>query len=222
MTVALRRTRIKKEKLREIISENPDAIHHGLRFIDQELSTGECGVIDLLGVDAAGRLMILSIATEENIEMLVSVLSQLQWMKTHEGIMNRLLTGKNVDCNHCPGVLLVAPAFSEKLKEAAKQVRGVDMKLIVFEYFIADDSDAACDAAAFEQIFHSVHSGHDRSSTGKKCMENGNDFPVKSSSDLKYQSRNVLPSYNNVILTAEEIGEFIDFNKDVTRKKIAE
>ncbi len=197
-------------KIREIILKNPDYLQSGLSLVDHQLDTGDHDIIDFLGVDNTGRLVIVNIDIEENVGMMVSALSQIQWLKKNEGLLKRLYFNEKADFKRSPQVLLIGPGFSEKLKEAAKQLLYLDMKFIEFKYLIAVDMDAII----FEEVFNNKQSK-------EKDPKNKNNLPSGYLSGSKIQPGKI-PQSVKVSLTQEEIEEFIDSDKDFKRDKITE
>ena len=115
MTSVFRRTNISKEKLREIITKNSQSLLDGLVFIDLRLDADECGVIDFIGVDIAGGLVIIDFDVECKNDLLITALSQAYWLKKNQGLIKRLFFSENIDYNKVPKILLIAESFSSKL-----------------------------------------------------------------------------------------------------------
>ena len=134
MTTIFRKIQIKKEKLKEIILKTPECLLPGLSFIDLKLGTEEEGFIDFLGVDKAGHLVIVNLATDDNEQILIAALSQMNWLEKNKGLIKKLFFSENVDFEQPPKILLVGPGFSGKLKSAAKQIMLREIKFVEFKY----------------------------------------------------------------------------------------
>ena len=149
MTVALHWGEIDKEKLRDIIFKNPEFVQQGLNVIDTQLGTEEEGIIEFLAVDKGGRLVLINFDTHENDNLLVSSLSQMQWLTKIENVLKRLYVKENVNFDQFPLLLIIAPFFSEKAKAAAKQITSHDIKFIEYKYMLVEGRDAV----AFDEVF---------------------------------------------------------------------
>ena len=116
MTIIYEISQLDKKKLREIIIKNPGCLDPNLSFIDMDLGTDE-GIIDFLGIDKTGGLVIVNIDVKEKNEALISMLSQVHWLKKHKDLIKRLFLNENIDFTLPPQVYLVSSSFSEIQKE---------------------------------------------------------------------------------------------------------
>src|SRR3972149_4900372 len=158
MTVALHWGEIDKEKLRDIIFKNPEFVQQGLSVIDTQLGTEEEGIIEFLAVDKDGRLVLINFDTRENDNLIVSSLSQAQWLTKLENVLKRLYS--NVNFDQFPVLLIIAPFFSEKVKAAAKQITSHDIKFIEYKYILVEGRDAV----VFDEVFYNKSHNHAKSS----------------------------------------------------------
>ncbi len=216
MTSIFRNALIDKEKLREIILKNPEYLQPALSFIDLQLGSEEEGIIDFLGVDASGELVIVDFDTKVNNDLLISALSQMQWLKKNQSLLKRLFFSENIDFSQTPQVFLICPAFSEKSISAAKQLAWLDVKFIQFKYIVAEGQDAI----VFEEVFcNKKHDRYLRPVRSKEAdIEKILTFkpPLVSPESLP----RVEPSVDEGIsLTPEEIAEFMDFDKALLEEK---
>ncbi|MCP4649309.1 MAG: hypothetical protein GY853_04390 [PVC group bacterium] len=225
MTTIFRKAQIDRDKLRDVILKNPGDIQSELGFIDFQFGTAEEGVIDFLGVDSTGRLVIINFDTKENDELLVTALSQMRWLKKNENLVKRVFFSENVDFNQDPLILLICPGFSRKLISAAKELSGHDLRFVQFQYVISD----AQDAILFEDIF----------SQQKPEIE---DLPMQNIESLKpptileevkvtdnsivdttVELTEISPEQEEIIsLTQQEIAEFMDFDKILEEKQTSD
>ncbi len=225
MTTVFHRTNISKEKLKEIIAKNPHSLMDGLSFIDFQLATDEQGVIDFLGVDGTGRLVLVNFDTDANDAMFITALSQIYWLKKNHGLIKRLFFSENIDFSLEPQMLLVAGGFSGKLKYALKQTKLQDIKLVEFKYITAQGKDAII----FEEVFAGRNDLLAETSPAEEekmplRQENSPEEEMSQESLAQPDEGQVLKTrtiLEEVPLSQEEIAEFLDFEKTLQEKKIS-
>ena len=217
MTTIFSKSHIDREKLKEIILKNPSCLSPYLKFIDTDLYTEE-GSIDFLGVDKAGRLVIVNFDIEESNEALISVLSQVQWLKKCESLIKRLFSSEKVDFTLPPQIFLVASCFSDKLKSAAKQISMQDIKLIQFKYLINKTQEAIY----FEEIFYNQVDSKHISPISREKAKVKDSTTFKSSIDQKEKKTAITPESEGIPLSPEEIAEFMNFDKTLEKEKTSE
>ncbi len=214
MTTIFEKSQIDRGKLREIIIKNSGCLDPDLSFIDKDLGT-ETGVIDFLGVDKSGGLVIVNINIEKSNEALISVLSQIQWLKKSRNLIKRLYSKENIDFSLPPKIYLVSSGFSEKLKSAAKQILMENIKLIRFKYLSNKDQKAIF----FEEIFCNLVT-EKPSRPMKKAKSGTEEFgtfnPIEASEDEL--NVNSLETRQDKI-TPEEIAEFMDFDRTLLKER---
>jgi hypothetical protein len=231
MTTIFRNAQINKETLREIILKNPHALLNGLSFIDLQLTTDESGIIDFLGVDTNGRMVLVDFDVKPNDQMLIEILAQIQWLKKNQGLIKRLFFSESVDFEQTPQILLICPEFSSKIQSAVKQLREKDIKLLNFKYIVSDNDDAII----FDEIFSNVNSNSallaklkaakapepaaiERPAFTKPAQSMGITVPELNENTASEQA----PLYDVITLTPEEIAEFIDFDVALEQNQTAD
>ncbi|MFH1062555.1 MAG: hypothetical protein V1747_06680 [Candidatus Omnitrophota bacterium] len=231
MTTIFHNAQINKEKLRQIILKNPQSLLAGLSFIDLEMATDESGVIDFLGVDITGRMVVVNFDTQANDQMLIEILSQIQWLKKNEGLIKRLFFSESVDFEQAPQMLLVCPVFSNKIQSAVKQLTDKDIKLLKFKYIVSN----ADDAIIFDEVFSSINSASapalktqlstDRESimVDRAALTKHAPLIKKTVSEISEDAKKEQsPLYDVITLTPEEITEFMDFNIALAQSQAAD
>lgn len=212
MTTVFHKTNISKEKLKDIIVKNPQSLMDGLTFIDFQLGTDEQSIIDFLGVDGTGRLVLVNFDIGSNDGMFLAVLSQMHWLKKNQALIKRLFFSENIDFSLDPQILLVSDSFSEKLKSAAKQIKPQDIKLVEFKYITAQGKDAII----FEEIFDSKNPLPGETSIAKE--EISQEDPEQ---PCAKQVKMPMLILEKVFLSQEETAEFMEFDKTLAEKKIS-
>ncbi|MBU1087817.1 MAG: hypothetical protein KKD05_09925 [Candidatus Omnitrophica bacterium] len=233
MTTIFHNAQISNDKLREIILKNPQTLLPGLSFIDLQMSTDESEVIDFLGVDTNGRMVIVNFDVNPNDQMLIDVLSQIQWLKKNQGLIKRLFFSESVDFDKSLQIVLVSPVFSSKLQSAVRQLSDKDIKLFSFKYIVSQSDDAII----FDEIFSHIKTADSRSlknqsldEQAKKAAECSVFFQkeqivknpglgFEKSEELKKEQA---PLYDVITLTPEEIAEFMDVEAALDQNQVSE
>lgn len=214
MTTIFEKSQIDRGKLREIIIKNPGCLDKGLSFIDKDLGT-EDGIIDFLGVDKSGGLVVVNIDIEKSNEALISVLSQIQWLKKSRNLIKRLYPKKKIDFSLRPKIYLVSSSFSEKLKSASKQILMEDIKLIRFKYLSNKDQKAIFFEEIFCNLVSAEHS-HPIKKEESKAEELGTFKPARVVEDeLNVNSSEIRQDK----ITPEEVAEFMDFDRTSLKER---
>jgi len=230
MTTIFHNALISKEKLREIILKNPQTLLSGLSFIDLQMSVDEGGIIDFLGVDTAGCLVIVNFDIISDDHMLIDVLSQMQWLKKNQGLIKRLFFSENICFEKTPQIVLLAPAFSNKLEDAVKQLTAKDLKLLNYKYIVSESDDAII----FDEVFSNLKLNSEQALKSKNedkqldkieyaVLSEKDEIEENSDSEkIEAIEEEKSPLYDVITLTPEEIAEFMDFDIGIEQKQRAE
>lgn len=140
-----------KSQVIAVLREPWDAIEERLRTVDSSVPCSPCGVIDVLAVDAAGRLVVIDMDTFDADGLLLRGLSHMEWLVRNAANVRRMYPGTTIDFAAPPRLLLVAPRFSATVRHAVSQIaepeiacvryRGLDVSgwTGVFFEAVADD-----------------------------------------------------------------------------------
>ena len=222
MTTVFRKTQIGKEKLHDIILKNPEYIQPGLSFLDSNFGNEDVGLIDFLGVNGAGKLVLVNFEVSDNGgTLLIAALSQIQWIKKNESLIKRLFFSENVDFSIAPEIVMVSPEFSKQTIEAAKQLSNHELALLQYQYIIAGTEDAIF----FEEVLNINQPDVIKNNVVKKTDIRQSEEIVKKEIDSCIVSPESvdesLPKIeiednsieHHIELTPEEIAEFMDFDR---------
>lgn len=120
-----------------VINEPWGAIEEHLLALDSSVSCSPCGVIDVLAVDAAGRLVVIDVDPFTGDGLLLRGLSHMEWLVRNAANVRRMYPGRTIDFAAPPRLVLVAPRFSATVRHAVSQIvepeiacvrcRGVDV-----------------------------------------------------------------------------------------------
>ena len=105
-----------------VIQEPRDAIEEHLHAIDSSVPCSPCGVIDVLAVDAASRLVVIDVDAFAADGLLLRGLGHMEWLVRNAGTVRRMYPGKRIDYAAPPRLILVAPRFSAAVRHAVSQI----------------------------------------------------------------------------------------------------
>jgi hypothetical protein len=114
--------RITRSQVIAVIQEPRDAIEEHLHAIDASVPCSPCGVIDVLAIDAASRLVVIDVDTFAADGLLLRGLGHMEWLVRNAGNVRRMYPGKTIDFAAPPRLVLVAPRFSAAVKHAVSQI----------------------------------------------------------------------------------------------------
>jgi hypothetical protein len=111
-----------KSQLIAVLREPWGAIEEHLMAIDSSVPCSPCGVIDVLAVDAANRLVVIDIDTFAADGLLLRGLSHMEWLVRNAPNVRRMYPGRTIDFAAPPRLILVAPRFSATIRHAVSQI----------------------------------------------------------------------------------------------------
>ncbi len=143
--------RVTRNQVIAIIQEPRDAIEEHLHAIDSSVPCSPCGVIDVLAIDAASRLVVIDVDAVSADGLLLRGLGHMEWLVRNAGNVRRMYPGKTIDFAAAPRLILVAPRFSAVVRHAVSQIvepeiacvryHGVDVSGWTGVFFEPDNDD---------------------------------------------------------------------------------
>jgi len=119
MTIAFTHLPVEdRETLAELVAEHCQALEEGLQVVGRRMGSAKTGPIDLLAVDARGRLVVIDVTPQGGDHLLLEGLAHVRWLRrTHQQMAN-LASEQKADLTLFPRLILVAREFSAALREA--------------------------------------------------------------------------------------------------------
>ncbi len=111
-----------KSQVIAVLREPWDAIEERLRAVDSSVPCSPCGVIDVLAVDAASRLVVIDVDAFAGDGLLLRGLSHTEWLVRNAPNVRRTYPGWTIDFAAPPRLILVAPRFSAAVTHAVAQI----------------------------------------------------------------------------------------------------
>jgi hypothetical protein len=122
-----------RDKLEPMLVANPEVIEEGLRVITHQQQT-DTGPLDILGVDADGTMVVIELKNEAAEGHLDQGLRYYDWCRQNIAWIGQAFKDHRINNKALPRLVLIAPAFSETVRQIAKYVAiGVDLKLIEYQ-----------------------------------------------------------------------------------------
>ncbi len=120
--IGLKELKFEREsELEAILTENPSVIEEGLSVIDTQVITNS-GRLDILGLDSGKVLVVIELKIEASDEMLWQTLDYYDWVFRNIDTVKRLYAGSDIDYSQTPRLMLIAPGFSEVIKEIREKI----------------------------------------------------------------------------------------------------
>jgi hypothetical protein len=127
--------RLTRSQVIAVLQEPWGAIEEHLRAIDSSLPCSPCGVIDVLAVDAAGRLVVIDIDPFTGDGLLLRGLSHIEWLRLNAANVCRMYPGKTIDFAAPARLVLVAPRFSVTVRHAVSQISELEIECVRYRGF---------------------------------------------------------------------------------------
>lgn len=190
-----------RERLAEALKADPSALEEGLLPVARGVDAG--GVrIDLLCVDAEGRLCVVAISEEPTPQDLGCALAAWSWVASSAPAISLLHGVERVDSGLEPRLLLLAPRFPESVLRTA---RAVAAPLSLLECMLLELPGGELGLAA-----RTVAAALPAAATAVAAAPGEVSAQVQPGQPAEPSRPQV---YHRAELSREEIAEFIDFDQ---------
>jgi len=116
--------KIEESELEDYLVKHPKAIEEGMKILGHQITT-DSGPLDILAVDKDDILVVIELKNEMDNGQLDQGLRYYDWVRTNLEWISRSFSkekGVKIDVTQEPGLILIAPEFSENLKRISKYV----------------------------------------------------------------------------------------------------
>jgi hypothetical protein len=138
MRVAARKLRVEDAaKLQALVVENFDAIEPGLTVLDARLLLGH-GTIDVVGIDAAGSLVLCAVGFSANEEMLLKAVEAYSWCLEYPEGLVRLYPSCQLSEERPPRLLFVVERMPDAFQRKIKQLGFPEVDCVEFRHLEFD------------------------------------------------------------------------------------
>ena len=138
MRMAAKKLRVEDAaKLQALIVENFDAIEPGLTVLDARLLLGH-GTIDVVGIDAAGSLVLCAVGFSANEEMLLKAVEAYSWCLEYPEGLVRLYPSCQLSEERPPRLLFVVERMPDAFQRKIKQLGFPEVDCVEFRHLEFD------------------------------------------------------------------------------------
>ncbi len=128
-----------KPELEKIILEELGHIEKGLTVICNNVPINDKTTLDVLCHDENGQLVVMQIAVDEDDDILLQGLQSLNHINNFKSMLKVTYAKHKIDDKAMPRLILVAPSFSETVRNAVKNMQGMQIDLYEWEYLKIGD-----------------------------------------------------------------------------------
>jgi len=100
-------------ELAGVLAQCASELEPGLRLLQRSATAGEIGV-ELLCVDASGRLVLVASDVVAGPETVLRALEAVAWWREHAALLERMFPGAAVDPRGAPRALIAATRFGDR------------------------------------------------------------------------------------------------------------
>ena len=138
MRMAAKKLRVEDAaKLQALVVENFDAIEPGLTVLDARLLLGH-GTIDVVGIDAAGSLVLCAVGFSANEEMLLKAVEAYSWCLEYPEGLVRLYPSCQLSEERPPRLLFVVERMPDAFQRKIKQLGFPEVDCVEFRHLEFD------------------------------------------------------------------------------------
>lgn len=141
---------IDEKKLEDLVQRSPHLIEEGLRFVDRQRQTGK-GRLDVLLVDSYNALVVAELKVYQDDDMLMQALDYYDYVSTNLDGFARVYKKFGIDATQAPGLMLIAPSFSQTLINRCKWIHD-EVPILLFSYKYIVKKDTREDTIVFLEI----------------------------------------------------------------------
>lgn len=138
--MSIERIEIKsKPELEKIILDELGHVEKGLTVICSNVPINDKTTLDVLCHDENGQLVVMQIAVDEDDDILLQGLQSLNHINNFKSMLKVTYAKHKIDDKAMPRLILVAPSFSETVRNAVKNMQGMQIDLYEWEYLKIGD-----------------------------------------------------------------------------------
>ena len=144
--------------LEKLVAENIEGIESGLQVIDSRVLLGHA-VIDLIGLDAKGALVLIALDFTASEGLLLRVMDAHAWCLEYPDTIRRLYPMATVSTTRPLRVLFIAQRLTDAFVRRIKQLRSLEVDCLKFCYLDVNGAPALY----FELVERLPRAGNPRS-----------------------------------------------------------
>lgn len=128
-----------KDELMQMITNEIEQIEKGLTVVCSHVPVNDKTGLDILCHDSNGQIVVLQLNVEEDDQMLLQGIQSLDYVNKFKSFLKATYSKHKIDDNENPRLVLVAPSFSETLRQVVQNMQGMHIDLYEWEYLKIGD-----------------------------------------------------------------------------------
>jgi hypothetical protein len=128
-----------KQELEEMITEHLSHIEEDLSIVCAHVPINDSATLDILCHDENGQLAIIQLSTSEDDTMLLQGLQSIDYVDKFKSFLKATYNKHKIDDQEKPRLILIAPSFSNTVRNAAESMKGMRIDLYEWEYLKLGD-----------------------------------------------------------------------------------
>jgi hypothetical protein len=122
-----------------MITNEINQIEKGLTVICSNVPINERTALDILCHDSNGQLVILQVDVKEDDIMLLHGIQSLDYVDKFKSFLKATYNKHKIDDKEKPRLILIAPSFSDAVRQAVEGMKGIRIDLYEWEYLKLGD-----------------------------------------------------------------------------------
>ena len=127
------------KELEEMLTNEITQIDKDLSVICNNVPVNDKATMDILCNDANGQLVILQLSTSEDDNMFLHGIQSLDYADKFKSFLKATYNKQKIDDKQKPRLILIAPSFSDAVRNAVEGMKGLRIDLYEWEYLKLGD-----------------------------------------------------------------------------------
>jgi hypothetical protein len=136
-------------ELEEMLTTEIAQIEDGLVVIANHVPINDKATLDILCRDENGQLVVLQLSVSEDDTMFLHGIQSLDYVDKFKSFLKATYKEQKINDKEKPRLILIAPHFSDAIRNAAEGMKGMRMDLYEWEYLKLGDQKGLRLAAIF-------------------------------------------------------------------------
>ena len=126
-------------ELEEMLTNEIGQIEEGLAVIANHVPINDKATLDILCRDDNGQLVVLQLSISEDDTMFLHGIQSLDYVDKFKSFLKATYKEQKINDKEKPRLILIAPHFSDAIRNAAEGMKGMRMDLYEWEYLKLGD-----------------------------------------------------------------------------------
>jgi hypothetical protein len=128
-----------KKELEQMITEQLPNVEKDMSIVCADVPINDSATLDILSHDENGQLAIIQISTGEDDTMLLQGLQSVDYIDKFKSFLKATYNKHKIDDREKPRLILIAPSFSNVVRNAVENMKGMRIDLYEWEYLKLGD-----------------------------------------------------------------------------------